>query len=175
VSTSGSATSQVLTSSTRDVRGNLIKDGTGYKVYVLTVGNGNYSGPNVLSAESAAITLSGKIPVISVTNVTYSVSNGSLFVSFNKSSLETNIAEYRVYVVPSNQGFGSADALAVQAPLYSSVVPNGTNPTVVAAAKDVNGTPLTTGVKYKVYVLAVANSSGLQSGGLSNSSDEFQL
>lgn len=176
VSTSGSSTSQVLDSSARDVRGNLIKAGISYKVYVLSVGNGNYAGPNAISGESSAITLStNKSPVISVTNVTYREDNGRILISFDKSANESNISEYRVLVVPSKQGFGTADALAVNSSYYSSVIPNGTNPSTFTATRDVNGNAIVKGVKYKVYVLAVANNSGVQNGGLSNSTEEFEI
>lgn len=176
VSTSGSSTSQVLDSSVRDVRGNLIKAGISYKVYVLSVGNGNYAGPNAISGESSAITLStNKSPVISVTNVTYREDNGRILISFDKSANESNISEYRVLVVPSKQGFGTADALAVNSSYYSSVIPNGTNPSTFTATRDVNGNSIVKGIKYKVYVLAVANNSGMQNGGLSNSTEEFEI
>ncbi|MEK5256783.1 copper amine oxidase N-terminal domain-containing protein [Paenibacillus sp. FSL F4-0125] len=176
VSTSGSSTSQVLDSSARDVRGKLIKAGISYKVYVLSAGNGNYAGPNAISGESSAITLSAnKSPVISVTNVTYREDNGRILISFDKSANESNISEYRVLVVPSKQGFGTADALAVNSSYYSSVTPNGTNPSTFTATRDVNGNSIVKGIKYKVYVLAVANNSGMQNGGLSNSTEEFEL
>ncbi|WP_340005011.1 copper amine oxidase N-terminal domain-containing protein [Paenibacillus sp. FSL K6-0276] len=176
VSTSGNSTSQVLDSSARDVRGTLIKDGTSYKVYVLSIGSGNFSGPNALSWESSAITLSTtKSPVISVTNVTYKEDNGRILISFDKSANETNILEYRVLVVPSKQGFGSADAIGVKSSYYTSVTPNGTNPSIFTATRDVNGDSIVKGVKYKVYVLAVANNSGVQNGGLSNSTEEFEI
>jgi len=176
VSTSGNSTSQVLESSARDVRGNLIKDGTSYKVYVLSVGSGNYAGPNALSWESSVITLSTtKSPVSSVTNVTYKEENGRILISFVKSANESNISEYRVLVVPSKQGFGSADAIEVRSSYYTSVTPNGTNPSIFTATRDVNGDSIVKGVKYKVYVLAVANNSGVQNGGLSNSTEEFEI
>lgn len=176
VSTSGNSTSQVLDSSARDVRGNLIKAGISYKVYVLAVGGSNYSGPNALSGESSVITLSTtKTPVISVTNVTYKEDNGRILISFVKSANESNISEYRVYVVPSKQGFGTADALAVNSSYYSSVAPNGTNLSIYTATRDVNGVAIVKGIKYKVYVLAVANNSGVQNGGLSNSTEEFEI
>ncbi|MEK4329960.1 copper amine oxidase N-terminal domain-containing protein [Paenibacillus sp. FSL R7-0312] len=173
--TSGNSTSTVLDSSARDVRGTTIKDGISYKVYVLSVGIANYAGPNVLSGESSVITLASKTPVTSVTNVTYSVDKGNLLIGFTKSSNEANILEYRVYVVPSKQGFGAADALGVPASQYKAVAPNGSNPTVAAAARDANGNAIASGIKYKVYVLAVANNYGVQNGGLSDSSEEFEL
>ncbi|MNO40954.1 Primary amine oxidase precursor [compost metagenome] len=176
VSTSGNSTSQALDASARDVRGNLIKAGTSYKVYVLSVGSGNYAGPNALSWESSAITLSTtKSPVISVTNVTYKEDNGRILISFDKSVNETNIAEYRVLVVPSKQGFGTTDATEVRSSYYTSVTPNGTNPSIFTATRDVNGSLIVKGVKYKVYVLAVANNSGVQNGGLSYSTEEFEI
>ncbi|WP_440960790.1 copper amine oxidase N-terminal domain-containing protein [Paenibacillus nitricinens] len=178
VNTSGNSTSQVLDSSARDVRGNLIKDGISYKVYVLAVGGSNYSGPNALSGESSVITLSTtKTPVVSVTNVTYKeeIGSGRILISFDKSTNESNISEYRVLVVPSKQGFGTADALAVNSSYYSSVIPNGTNRSTFTATRDVNGDSIVKGVKYKVYVLAVANNSGVQNGGLSNSTEEFEI
>ncbi|WP_449601353.1 stalk domain-containing protein [Paenibacillus sp. Marseille-Q9583] len=176
VSTSGNSTSQVLDSSARDVRGNLIKPGISYKVYVLAVGGSNYSGPNALSGESSVITLSTtKSPVISVTNVTYKEDDGRILISFVKSANESNISEYRVLVVPSKQGFGSADAIEVRSSYYTSVTPNGTNPSIFTATRDVNGDSIVKGVKYKVYVLAVANNSGVQNGGLSNSTEEFEI
>jgi trimeric autotransporter adhesin len=176
VSTSGNSTSQVLESSARDVRGNLIKAGTSYKVYVLSIGSGNYAGPNALSWESSVITLSTtKSPVISVTNVTYKEDNGRILISFVKSANESNISEYRVLVVPSKQGFGSADAIEVRSSYYTSVTPNGTNPSIFTSTRDVNGDLIVKGVKYKVYVLAVANNSGVQNGGLSNSTEEFEI
>lgn len=175
VSTSGANTSTVLSSSARDVRGNVIKEGTSYKVYVLSVGSGNYSGPNTLSWESPGITLSSKTPVVSVTNVTYQVNDGKIWASFTKSANEINLSEYRVYVVPAKQGFGPADAIGVNASYYKSVIPNGTNPKIIVSTVDVNGNSIVKGKKYKLYVLSVANNKGTQIGGLSESSDEFEL
>ncbi|NQX48470.1 copper amine oxidase N-terminal domain-containing protein [Paenibacillus tritici] len=176
-STSGNSTSQVLDASSRDVRGAVIKPGTSYRVYVLTVRNGSYQGANLLSDGSAAITLSAKekLPVTSVTNVTYGMDNGGIVVKFTKSSRESNLSEYRVFVVPSKQSFGSAEALGVQGSYYRAVAPNGSNQSVAAAGRDINGNSIVKGTKYKVYVLAVANSSGIQNGGLSDSSEEFEL
>lgn len=175
VGVSGNSTSQVLDSSARDVRGALIKPGISYRVYVLSVRNGNYPGQNALSEGSSVISLSEKLPVLSVTNVTYGTDNGRIVVQFTKSARETNLAEYRVYVVPSRQSFGAAEALDVKSSNYRSAVPNGRNQTVAAADRDINGNPIVKGTKYKLYVLAVANNSGVQNGGLSDSSEEFQL
>lgn len=175
VSTSGNSTTQVLDSSARDVRGALLKEGISYKVYVLSAGNRSQSGPNALSWESSAITLTSAAPVASVTNVTYSVDEGKIRVSFVQSSNESRISEYRVFVVPAKQGFGLGDALGVNASYYKSAYPNRMNPVIMASNLDVNGNPIVKGTKYKVYVLAVANNNGSQKGGLSESTDEFEL
>lgn len=175
VSTSGGNTSTVLSSSARDVWGNMIREGITYKVYVLSVGSGNYSGPNVLSRESADITLLSKTPVVSVTNVTYQVTGGKIWAGFTKSVNESNLSEYRVFVVPAKQGFGTSEAIGVNPSYYKSVLPNGTNPKITASAMDVNGNSIVKGKKYKLYVLAVANNKGIQNGGLSDSSEEFEL
>ncbi|MEK5023988.1 copper amine oxidase N-terminal domain-containing protein [Paenibacillus sp. FSL M7-1046] len=175
VSTSEISTSQILNSSSRDVRGNWIKEGTTYKVYVLSVGSGNYSGSNVLSQASSDITLSSKTPVVSVTNVTYQVNDSRILARFTKSSNETNISEYRVLVVPAKQGFGLGDAIGVTASSYNFIIPNGTNPVITASTIDVNGSPIIKGKKYKLYILAVANNKGTQNGGLSDSTEEFEL
>lgn len=175
VGVAGNSTSQVLEASARDVRGALIKRGTSYRVYVLSVRNWNYPGPNALSEGSAAISLSEKLPVISVTNVTYGTDNGRIVVHFTKSARETNLSEYRVFVVPSRQSFGAAEALDVKSANYRAAAPNGSNQTVGAADRDINGKPIVKGTKYKLYVLSVANNSGVQNGGLSDSSEEFEL
>lgn len=173
-STSGNSTSQVLDASAKDVRGTAIKDGTSYKIYVLSVADSNYSGPSVLSGASSAITLTGKAPVVSVTNVTYGVSDNVIRISFNRSSNETNISEYRVLIVPAKQGFGLSDALGVQASSYNAAAPNGADLTIAAAARDVNGNAIVSGVKYKAYILAVSKGSGSQTGGLSDSTEDFE-
>lgn len=69
VSTTGSSTSQVLASSARDVRGNLIKNGTPYRVYVLTIGSGKNLGTNILSTDSTLITLAVDYNVSAVYNL----------------------------------------------------------------------------------------------------------
>ncbi|WNS46471.1 copper amine oxidase N-terminal domain-containing protein [Paenibacillus sp. MMS20-IR301] len=173
-STSGNSTSQVLDASAKDVRGAAIKDGVGYKVYVLSAADSNYSGPSVLSGASSAITLAGRAPVVSVTNVTYGVSNNVIRVSFTRSSNENNISEYRVLIVPAKQGFGLSDALGVQSSSYNAAAPNGADLTIAAAARDVNGNAISSGVKYKAYILAVSKGSGSQTGGLSDSTEDFE-
>lgn len=107
MSTTGSSTNQVLTSSSRDVRGNLIKSGINYRVYVLTVGSGNYSGSNVLSSGSPLITLNvdyklAPISSLDVRDVNDYEDGRDLKVSFNHATDETYISQYRILIVPTS-------------------------------------------------------------------------
>lgn len=56
----------------RDVRGNFITEGTSYRVYVLTVANGNSSNASALSSPSAVITISKSKAVQAVSNINVS-------------------------------------------------------------------------------------------------------
>ena len=70
VNKSGKSTyEQVLSENTRDVRGNTIKEGTNYRIYVLTVANGNTLGNNALTAATSTITLTKNFTVQAVTNL----------------------------------------------------------------------------------------------------------
>ncbi|MGE7129662.1 stalk domain-containing protein, partial [Lysinibacillus xylanilyticus] len=95
-----------LSGNARDVRGNYITDRTSYRVYVLSVGYGNYSGSNALSAPTSTITLGKNINVQAVTSLTAADVNDfgdgrDLQVSFTKPSDETNVNHYRIFVVPT--------------------------------------------------------------------------
>ena len=70
VNKSGKSTyEQVLSENTRDVRGNTIKEGTNYRIYVLSVANGNTLGNNALTAATSSITLTKNFTVQAVTNL----------------------------------------------------------------------------------------------------------
>ncbi|MDQ0089436.1 putative RNA-binding protein with TRAM domain [Paenibacillus anaericanus] len=178
VSTNGnnSRASQVLLSSARDVNGTLIKSGVDYRVHVLSVG---YSGNYALSSNSSVIKLatSVKTTVLSVTDVTYSVDNkNNITVSFTKSSSESNnISEYRVLLVPSGPGFGLNEAITSSN--YVKVDKGGTTlyTKLSSNMKDINNNPITTGKKYLICVLAVANSNGSTSGALAFGSLELEI
>ena len=70
VNKSGKSTyEQALSENTRDVRGNTIKEGTNYRIYVLTVANGNTLGNNALTAATSTVTLTKNFTVQAVTNL----------------------------------------------------------------------------------------------------------
>lgn len=51
------------------MRGNYIKEDTSYRIYVLTVVNGNSLGNNALTAATSTITLTKNFTVQAVTNL----------------------------------------------------------------------------------------------------------
>ena len=97
---------QALSQKTLDVRGNYIREGVSYRVYVLSVGYGNYSGSNALSSPSSTITLGKNYNVQAVSNLNVAdvndYGNGrDLQVTFTKPSDESNVDHYRILVVPT--------------------------------------------------------------------------
>lgn len=166
VSTSGSSTNQVLYSSTRDVLGDLIKSGSSYRVYVLSVGSGGYSDSNELSSASPIITLFNNSSLKAVTNLNVSdvkdYGDGrDLQVSFNHATDETYINQYRIMVVPTSDysSFSLPDANNVSSANYTSVSTSGSSTSQVldSSARDVRGNLIKAGISYKVYVLSVGN------------------
>ncbi|MGF7048941.1 hypothetical protein J2T13_003449 [Paenibacillus sp. DS2015] len=177
----GSNISQILASNARDVDGSSIQNGVSYKVFVLAVGTGSYSGTNTLSAASSAITLSnnGNVTVtnISVSDVNDYGDGRDLSVAFNRVSDESNISHYRVMIVPSSysSSFNLAAANAVSSANFTQVNKTGYNLTQILSsnARDIYGALIQNGVSYKVFVLSVSN--GSSSNTLSSSSSAISL
>ncbi|GAB6992232.1 copper amine oxidase N-terminal domain-containing protein [Paenibacillus pini] len=157
---------QVLSSSARDVDGDLIRNGTSYRVFILSVANGNTS-DNVLSSYSSSITLSNNSTVGKATNVQVSdvsdKGNGSdLRVSFTRASDETNINHYRIFVVKSGNADYFTLSNANSTSYYTTVTKSGISSYINLLpydARDVNGELIRNDVSYKVFVLSVSNSS----------------
>jgi len=178
----GGNISLVLSANARDVNGALVQNGVSYRVFVLSVGDGLYVDGNMLSANSSSITLSGK-SISPATNVAASdvsdYNNGQdLRVSFTKSSNESDINHYRIFVVKTSNAssFDLATANAITNPeLYTLVYKTGGNISQVlsANARDVNGAFIRNDNSYRVFVLAVANGSVTNT--LSNPSDTITL
>ncbi|RED54659.1 copper amine oxidase N-terminal domain-containing protein [Cohnella phaseoli] len=152
--------SQELNADSRDIDGALIQNGIKYKVFILSVGTTNAYG-NALSAASATILLENKGTVTAVTNVVGTdvadYGNGQdLQVSFTKASVETNIGQYRIFVVP--EGWASQFNLskANSTTGYTVVNPGAaTSLTLASGAVDTNGQLIKTGVPYRIFVLSV--------------------
>ncbi|MED3802619.1 copper amine oxidase N-terminal domain-containing protein [Lysinibacillus xylanilyticus] len=172
---------RTLDSTTRDVRGNLITEGTNYRVYVLTVAIGNSSSVNALASASLDIMLTKNKAVQAVSNVNASDVNDSgdgrdLQVSFNHASDESNISEYRIIVVPKNSKSFNASTVS-NTTNYTAVSTSGssTNQVLNATAKDIDGNFITNDTPYNVYVLSVGKDSSTGKFTLSGASNEIKL
>ncbi|MCY9547876.1 copper amine oxidase N-terminal domain-containing protein [Lysinibacillus xylanilyticus] len=172
---------RTLDSTTRDVRGNLITEGTNYRVYVLTVAIGNSSSVNALASASLDIMLAKNKAVQAVSNVNASDVNDSgdgrdLQVSFNHASDESNISEYRIIVVPKNSKSFNASTVS-NTTNYTAVSTSGssTNQVLNATAKDIDGNFITNDTPYNVYVLSVGKDSSTGKFTLSGASNEIKL
>lgn len=161
---SNSYVSQALSSGARDVDGAAIRNGVSYRVFVLSVGSGSYSGNNTLSRESSAITLSnnysvGAVNGLDVRDVNDYNDGRDMQVSFNRASDESNISHYRIFVVKAaNAGsFNASKAIGVSSRDYTRVDKAGYNlsQTLASTARDVDGAAIRNGVSYRVFVLSV--------------------
>jgi len=166
----------------RDVRGNYITEGTSYRVYVLTVANGNSSSANALSSDSSVITLTKNKAVQAVSNVKASDVNDfgdgrDLQVSFNHASDASNISEYRIMVVPKNKPFNTSIASNIQSPNYTAISTSGSSTSQVLNVKatDIDGNSITNGTPYNVYVLSIGKGSSAGTVTLSGASNDITL
>lgn len=164
----GSNISRELISTSRDVKGDLIRNGVSYRVFVMSVSNNGTTGSKVLSAASSAITLSGNQSLGTVTNLAvYDVSDYNdgrdLRVSFNRVSDESNVSHYRILVVRASDAdrFDLTKANNVDSSRYTYAY-KGSNysSTLSSTARDVDGSYIREGISYKVFVLTVGNNGG---------------
>lgn len=166
VAKTGSSISRTLGERARDTDGELIRNGTAYRVFVLSVSSDN--SPNVLSSPSESITLSGNYTAAAVSGVS-AADNGdgsSLTVTFNRPSNESSISQYRVMLVKSGNAdnFKLSQANTVRSDNYTVVNASGgsgqLSALLAAGTRDVNGEVMKEGVSYRVFVLSVANNGG---------------
>ncbi|MGE6604697.1 stalk domain-containing protein [Lysinibacillus fusiformis] len=146
----------------RDVRGNYITEGTSYRVYVLTVSNGNSPNTYALSSASPVITLSKSKAVQAVSNVTASdigdFGDGrDLQISFSKPSDESNIGSYRILVVPASKANGFDVNAASKVANFTDINKGQSSMSLATDSKDIDGRLITNGEEYRVYVLSVGN------------------
>jgi hypothetical protein len=184
VSKTGTNISQILASGARDVDGTTIQNGISYRVFVMSVGTGSYSGNNALSSYSSTITLASNTSITAVTNLGVSdMSNYNdgrdLSVTFNRVSDESYISHYRIMVVKSgNAGsFNLSLANDVSSSNYTYVSKTGTNISQVLAtgARDVDGATIQNGVSYRVFVMSVGTGGYSGSNALSSNSNDIVL
>ncbi|WFB60019.1 copper amine oxidase N-terminal domain-containing protein [Paenibacillus sp. BR1-192] len=173
--------SKALRAETRDVEGQPIRNSVDYQVFVLSVSN-NGSISNALSAPSAPIKLTGTaVTVPSDVYAGIESTNGNasdIVVRFTPASNAGTIAEYRIMVVPSDQGFGLDDANRItNVDWYTKVEPTNSKveKTLSNKVKDINGEDIKSGYKYKVFILVVADGTVSTTNAMSKSSKEFEI
>ncbi|OMF01025.1 hypothetical protein BK129_26150 [Paenibacillus amylolyticus] len=171
-----------LTSSTRDTSGELIKSGTAYVVYILSVST-NTTTDSKLSAASSSLTLSvntATSPVITQVKDNSDYGDGrDIQVSFNRSSDESKVANYRVFVVRNSvaSNFNLTTASNLSSSLYYTVNKTGNNitTTLPSSMKDTSGYNVTNLQDYRIFVMAVGNQQNGYTNALSASSTVLRL
>lgn len=184
VSKTGYNLTPTLSSNTRDVDGDLIRNSVSYRVFVMAVGSGSYNGTNALSNASSAITLNYNIGTVErvsglyVNDVSDYGDGRDLQVSFTRVNNETNISGYRVFVVPTYYGsFDINQANSVSSSYYTAISKRGANINQVlsSSARDIRGNYIQNGVDYQVYVMTVKNSNISGENALSYASSIIRL
>ncbi len=183
VSKNGSNPTVTLNTSTRDTDGDVIKNGTTYRAFVLTVGTGDASDTYALSSASAAVTMAGSTAVAAVSGLTATNSGtigdaSDIKVGFTP-GVDMGVSEYRIIAVRSDQAgtFNLAAANGVAAANYTRVAKTGAPVTqaLTAATRDNNGNAIVRNVAYRVYVLTVADGLIRSANALSAASNDFTL
>lgn len=182
VSRTGNNQTITLSNGSRTTDGDLIRNDVGYRVYVMAVNN-NASLTNAISSASGIITLTSNVAVAVASNVNVTVKDqgqsgtpSDVTITFNKAISETNISNYRILIVPANQvsGFNTSSALGINS--FIEINKNNAGSPVVlnGGHRDINGSVLVAGQKYKVFVLSVSDSTSRASN-LSSASNEFNI
>lgn len=183
ISKNGSNRTVAFSAGSKDVNGDLIKNGTNYQVFVLTTGTGNASGNNSLSGASSVITLTSNgatsaVNTVATTNSTSTSTASDITFSFVPAN-DTGISEYRVYVVRADQAgsFNLSVANNVAAANYTRIAKTATKVTqaLTTSTKDYNGNAIVKDVAYRVYVLSVADGSLRSVNTLSGASNDFTI
>ncbi|MBJ6360782.1 copper amine oxidase N-terminal domain-containing protein [Paenibacillus sp. MAHUQ-46] len=184
-STNSSTQTTSLASSARDSSGEYIRSGVAYRVFVLSVSNNSYSTANNLSSNSSSITLkeSSNISAPSINKAEDISDYGDgrdLRVSFNRSSDESKVSSYRIFVVNLSRGsssFSLQNANNVSYGNYMDVYKNGTNQSITlnASSRDTLGYLITSGQQYRVYVMAIGNDRANYQNALSSASSSLTL
>ncbi|QLG36959.1 copper amine oxidase N-terminal domain-containing protein [Paenibacillus sp. E222] len=172
-----------LSSSTRDTSGELIKNGTSYVVYIVSVSSNAATADNKLSTVSSSLTLgvnTATAPVITQVKDNSDYGDGrDIQVSFNRSSDESRVANYRIFVVRNSvsSSFNLTTASNLSSSLYYNVNKTGNNitTTLPSSMKDTSGYNVTNLQDYRIYVMAVGNQQNGYTNALSSSSTLLRL
>lgn len=174
----GNNISQALASSAKDTSGDKIKNGVSYSIFVVSVG------ANRLSAPSPNVVLTNSSSLLAATDVKASDSSDyndarDMLVTFNKAYDETNISHYRVLIVKAaNAGsFTLGKANEVASSNYTALNKTGGNLSLnlASGSRDVDGTKISDGVSYRVFILSVGGGSYNGNNALSAPSGEVVL
>ncbi len=164
IAKTGANIAQNLASNAKDTDGHTIKNNVSYQVFVMSVAKDGYG--DALSLPSSAITLQNTVADLKVTNVLVKdvadFGDGrDLQVEFTVPRVETNVVEYRVMVVPTNEApnFTLRKANQVTQTNYTAVKKAGANlvTTLPSNTTDVNGAKVAMYRSYQVFVMTVGN------------------
>lgn len=164
IAKTGANIAQNLAWNTKDTDGHTIKNDVSYNVFVMSVAKEGYG--DALSLPSSAITLQNSIGDLKVTNVLVKdvadFGDGrDLQVEFTVPRVETNVVEYRVMVVPTNEAhnFTLQKANLITRNNYTTVKKAGANlvTTLPSDATDINGNRVEMYKSYQVFVMTVGN------------------
>lgn len=164
IAKTGANIAQSLAWNATDTDGHTIKNDVSYQVFVMSVAKEGYG--DALSLPSSAITLQNSVADLKVTNILVKdvadFGDGrDLQVEFTVPRVETNVVEYRVMVVPTNEAynFSLQKANLVTRTNYTAVKKAGANlvTTLASNANDVNGNKVEMYKSYQVFVMTVGN------------------
>lgn len=184
VSKTGYDITTTLSSNSRDTRGYLIQNGETYRVFVMAVGNDRAGYQNALSSYSTTITLSSNTSIsapsyVWAADVSDYDDGRDLEVNFYKSSDESKVSKYRIFVVRSGDAnrFTLSEANKVRSPNYYEVNPTGRDirTSLPSNATDVDGNSIRNGIEYRVFVMAVGNNKASYQNALSSGSSTITL
>jgi len=170
---------QVLNSTSRDIDGDLIRNGTSYRVYVLSVGHSGNNN-NALSNYST-ITLSNNnqnVNPVSTPSLSIVGTNGNgsdLSVSFNPANGENFIDHYKVFVVKSSKNLTASQANSNRYFTFVNKTGRTITQKLASNIQDSDGDLIQRGLSYRVYVLSVGNSSSNSNYAISPVSNEVTV
>lgn len=173
---------QSLYSGMKDSDGDAITVDIAYRAFIHTIANPNAAYNDALSMPSDTVILEKQslLTAVQAINLSDIDDNGNgldLEVTFNALDNESNLDEYRVFVVKSQSASLFSLANAEANANYIALSPNGQNQTSVftSASKDVDGALITNGVPYRAFVLSVADGNIVTTNYLSAASNEVTL
>ncbi|MEK3826912.1 copper amine oxidase N-terminal domain-containing protein [Paenibacillus sp. FSL K6-1558] len=177
-----STVKSILNSSSRDTSGELIKNGTAYVVYIMSV-SANSATDSKLSTASSSLTLSlnsTPAPVITQVRDISDYGDGrDIQVSFNRVSDESKVTNYRVFVVRNSvaSSFNLPTASNLSSSLYYTVNKTGNNLVVTLPSnmRDTSGYNITNLQDYRIFVMAAGTQQNNYTHALSASSNVLRL